>query len=188
MSPLAPAWHLAPAHFGAALWAPHLRLPHPRQVVAQPPSAAAVTTAAASALAMVKECDVIASLLVGCQETGTCFFAAVHAPHLALQAPHLVLALALTLALAPHFALQALQPATLVVCFGPHLAGPQPAAKALPLSAAPVNTAEVNVRLRMEESLYMGVSCQMSIVEVKPSMLQRRRRARTNQASTWFAA
>ena len=86
----------------------------------------------------------------------------VAAPHLALQAPHLVFAFALVLALltfalqAPHFALQAPHLAAAAVCFGPHLAAVQPAANALPLRAAAVSTADASVLERLDESLFIG--------------------------------
>lgn len=85
------------------------------------------------------------------------FFAATQAPHLALQAPHLVFALTLVLVLvlltfalqAPHLALQAPHLAAAAVCFGPHLAAVQPAANALPLRAAAVSTADASVLERL---------------------------------------
>jgi hypothetical protein len=68
--------------------APHFLAPH---IIAQPPRAAAVTTAEANVRASVDESEFMVVLLGNdVEET---YFLAPHAPHLALQAPHLALAL-----------------------------------------------------------------------------------------------
>lgn len=84
---------------------------------------------------------------------------AAQAPHLGLDAPHLALAphfaphLAPHLAahFAPHFAAH-LAPHLAALALGPHLAGAQLAAKALPLSAAAVTTAEARALESWEDS------------------------------------
>ena len=153
----APHLALHAPHFCIVLFAPHLLPVQARQAMAQPPSAAVVTTAMARVFVRVDDSEFMLMLLkVMGKGMAYCLTAAqapVLAPHLALQAPHLDLcffaftACALLEAhlglQAPHLALQA--PHLAMLCLGPHLAPAHPAAMTLPDSAAAVTTAEASV-------------------------------------------
>jgi len=125
--------------------------------MAQPPKAAAVTTAEARAFERVKDSDLMGILLKVAKKKGANYLAAaqpvaaphltllaphlaLHAPHLAFLAPHLALHAPHLALLAPHLALQA--PHLVMLVFGPHFAAVQPAANAPPERAAAVTTAE----------------------------------------------
>ena len=97
--------------------------------MAQPPKAAAVTTAEARAFERVKDSDLMGILLKVAKKKGANYLAAAQP----VAAPHLTL-------LAPHLALQA--PHLVMLVFGPHFAAVQPAANAPPERAAAVTTAE----------------------------------------------
>jgi len=132
------------------LFAPHLLPVHARQAMAQPPKAAAVTTAEARAFERVKDSDLMGILLKVAKKKGANYLAAaqpVAAPHLTLLAPHLALHAPHLAFLAPHLALHAphlalLAPHLVMLVFGPHFAAVQPAANAPPERAAAVTTAE----------------------------------------------
>jgi hypothetical protein len=162
----APHLALQAPHFCIVLLAPHLLPVQARHIMEQPPSAAVVTTAMASALERVKESEFIKVLLLTVGEMIVDYLAAAQplvAPLLALQAPHLdfiFLALALCALLAahfgmaaPHLALQAPPLAMLVLV--PHLVPAQAAAKAPPERAAAVTTAEAMVLAILDERLFI---------------------------------
>ena len=175
--------HLALQAPHLALQAPHLPLQAPHfciipalhlfapHIMAQPPRAAAVTTAEARVRARVEEREFMVMLLIGRWGMACyCFVAAPHlALHLGLAAPHLAPHLALAFAFVLCFAPLALHAAGLApqaphldlaaVVFGPHLAPAQVAAMTLPLNAAAVTTAEARALVRWDERLLMEISC-----------------------------
>lgn len=158
----APHLALQAPHFCMVLLAPHFLPVHARHIMEQPPSAAVVTTAMASALERVKESGFIKMLLLTVRETVVDYLEAAQplvAPYLDfifLALASCALLAALFGAAALHLALQAPHLAMLVL--EPHFAPAQPAAKALPERAAAETTAEAMVLAILDDRLFIKKS------------------------------